>query len=113
MISVQQVAIILGGVNCETASKWLKKNGIQIHKLCKEKSVFQIEVDVTIDKLHVKDLMRKNPHNWEEKYQIIAKDKAVCQLVIEELKGESWRSPATIVKPITESDNKLLKRLKA
>jgi len=112
MIPVHNVATILG-VNDGRAIKWLKQNGIHIHKIFKDGRVFQIEVDVTIDKLRAKDLMKKYPKNWEERYQLEAKDKTVCQIVIEELKGESWKSPTTIIKPMNESDSKIFKRLRA
>ncbi len=112
MIPVNNVAMILG-VNVSRASKWLKKNGIPIHTFFKDGRVFQIEVDIVIDTIRAKDLMKKYPGNWEEKYQLEARDKIVCQLVIEELKGSSWKSPSTVVKPMNESDNKILKRLKA
>lgn len=110
IITVQTVATILGVKN-ETASRWLKQNDIPIHKICKKSNVFQIEVDVAIDKLRAKDLMLKYPRNWEERYQQEANDNKVCQLVIQELKGETWIRPSTIVKPINESDYKILKRL--
>ena len=112
MIPVNTVAMILN-VNVPRASKWLKENKITIHPIFKDGRVFQIDVDIAIDTIRAKDLMKKYPNNWEEKYQLEARDKTVCQLVIEELKGSSWKSPSTIVKPINESDNKILKRLKA
>ncbi|MBL0329102.1 MAG: helix-turn-helix domain-containing protein [Bacteroidetes bacterium] len=110
IITVQTVATMLG-VPRESASKWLKQNDIPIHKISKKGNVFQIDVAVAIDKIHARDLKIKYPSTWEERYQIEANDPKVCQLVIQELKGETWTRPSTIVKPINESDNKILKRL--
>ncbi len=112
-ITPNDLATILKVGTVATALRWLEKNGIQIHKRCKKNIACKFEVDVAIDKQFVKGLMKKYPSNWEEKYQLVAKDIKVCQLVIEELKGESWKSPTTIVKPLNESDNKLIKKLKS
>lgn len=113
MIPVHDVAVILGGVNDETASKWLKQNGIPIHKMCKKKNVFQIQVDIVLGKLLAKDLMKNNPKCWEEKYQLIAKDQKVYQYVVKELNGENWLLPNTTVLDISDTDKKLRERLKA
>ena len=113
MISLEDLTAILCVLGVETASNWCKNKAIQIYKRCKKRFVYKVEVDIAIDKDLAKNWMKKYPRNWEEKYQLVAKDPKVCQLVIEELKGESWKSPTTIVKPKNESDNKLLKKLKS
>jgi hypothetical protein len=112
MISVNKVAEYLGFKRTAT-DNWINDNDIETHRIGGRNMVFQIEVDVAIDKIYVKTLIKKYPNSWEEKYHDVAKDRIVCQQVIELLKGESWRPPTTKVIAVSESDNKILKRLSA
>ncbi|MCG3165154.1 MAG: hypothetical protein POELPBGB_00916 [Bacteroidia bacterium] len=111
MISMKEVAKIIGVKTVEAATTWARENNIEIHKMCKKSMVFQIEVDKTIDILYAKGLMKKHPTTWIEKYQAIAKDTQVSQQVIEELSGLTWNLPTTRVILKNESDKKLLEQL--
>ncbi len=111
LISLEQLAKILNIATTTAAINWCKINEISVFRRCNRNMVYQIEVDIAIDRLLVRTWIHKYPKDWEEKYKVVAKDERVCQLVIEEIKGSPMKSPSTIVKPISKSDTKLLNRL--
>ena len=95
----------------DAIKKWLVKKGITIYKETKVHFVYEIDVDVEIDKIRVKDLKAKNPNNWQELYKIIAKDNAVYEMVVFILNGETVSRPTTKLKMTTEADKDLYKKL--
>ena len=95
----------------EAIKRWLEKKGIIIYKETKVHFVYEIDVDVEIDKIRVKDLKAKNPNNWQELYKMIAKDNAVYEMVVFILNGETVSRPTTKLKMTTEADKDLYKKL--
>lgn len=95
----------------DAIKKWLVKKGITIYKETKVHFVYEIDVDVEIDKIRVKDLKAKNPNNWQELYKMIAKDNAVYEMVVYSLVGDSIARPTTKLKLTTDADKELFKKL--
>ncbi len=95
----------------DAIKRWLDKKGITIYKETKVHFVYEIDVDVEIDKIRVKDLKAKNPNNWQELYKMIAKDNAVYDMVVFILNGETVSRPTTKLKMTTEADKDLYKKL--
>ncbi|MBP6755787.1 MAG: hypothetical protein KA210_06540 [Bacteroidia bacterium] len=95
----------------DAIKRWLDKKGITIYKETKVHFVYEIDVDVEIDKIRVKDLKAKNPNNWQELYRMIAKDIAVYEMVVFILNGEIVSRPTTKLKLTTDADKDLYKKL--
>lgn len=95
----------------DAIKRWLDKKGITIYKETKVHFVYEIDVDVEIDKIRVKDLKAKNPNNWQELYKMIAKDNAIYEMVVFILNGETVSRPTTKLKMTTEADKDLYKKL--
>lgn len=95
----------------DAIKKWLNKKGITIYKETKVHFVYEIDVDVEIDKIRVKDLKVKNPNNWQELYKMIAKDNAVYEMVVSSLVGDYVARPTTKLKLTTDADKELFKKL--
>ena len=95
----------------EAIKRWLEKKGIKIYKETKTHLVYEIDVDVEIDKNKVKDLRIKYPNNWEQLYKKIAKDDSVYEMVVFILNGETVSRPTTKLKLTSEADKDLYKKL--
>ena len=95
----------------DAIKRWLDKKGITIYKETKVHFVYEIDVDVEIDKIRVKDLKAKNPNNWQELYKMIAKNNAVYDMVVFILNGETVSRPTTKLKMTSEADKDLYKKL--
>lgn len=95
----------------DAIKRWLDKKDITIYKETKVHFVYEIDVDVEIDKIRVRDLKAKNPNNWQELYKMIAKDNAVYEMVVYSLTGDSVVRPATRLKLTTDADKELFKKL--
>jgi hypothetical protein len=95
----------------DAIKRWLDKKGITIYKETKVHFVYEIDVDVEIDKIRVKDLKAKNPNNWQELYKMIAKDNAVYEMVVYDLAGVTVTRPTTKIKLTSEADKDLYKKL--
>ena len=95
----------------DAIKRWLEKKGITIYKETKVHFVYEIDVDVEIDKIRVRDLKVKNPNDWQELYKKIAKDAAVYDMVVYDLVGVSVTRPTTKIKLTSEADKDLYKKL--
>jgi len=111
LITLREAATTLGVKDTATAAKWLADNGIAVHVICRVRKVFAVEVAIALDRIYVRELMRKHPNDWEYRYQIVAKDPAVCRLVIAEVSNE-FHSATAKVRPLSDSDKKLIQKLK-
>ncbi|MBL0913030.1 MAG: hypothetical protein IBJ09_11720 [Bacteroidia bacterium] len=110
LITLREAAITLGVKDVDTAAKWLADNGIAVHMICRVRKVFAVDVAIALDRLYVRELRRKFPNDWEYRYQIVAKDPAVCRLVIAEIR-ENFCNATTTVQPLSVSDEKLIQKL--
>lgn len=111
-ITIQEVAKKIHVKDEATALNWLKAQEILVTKKTKPHRVFEIEVDVAIDKEFALHLKKKYPNDWEERYKIASLDSKVSELVIADVSNIRVSIvPITKVKCTTTSDNKLLKKL--
>jgi hypothetical protein len=111
LLTILEVAKKLKLSNFDASKRWLEKKGIKIYKETKTHLVYEIDVDVEIDKNKVKDLRIKYPNNWEQLYKKIAKDDSVYEMVVFILNGETVSRPTTKLKLTTEADKDLYKKL--
>lgn len=112
MLSVREVADLLRVKDLDTAMRWLRQKNIAIHSMGRTKKVFACEVAVVLHLLLAQGLRRKYPTTWERIYRFVAKDIDICEVVIAELKDDHMPKALNKVKPLTESDKKLLNKLK-
>lgn len=111
MLTIREVASLLGVKDSETALRWLRQRGISIHQMGKPK-VFAIHIHLAFDTLLARDLMQRYPGSWERIYKLVAKSDAVYQLVVAELRKEvPFDTPPTQIRPQTDEEKELLKRL--
>jgi hypothetical protein len=113
LITIPEVAIKIKLTDFEATKKWLLQKNITIHSDRKPYTVYEIDVDCELDKPYVRDLRNKYPDNWEEIYRKIAKDDAVCEMVVLSLSGEVKFKPLSKIKTINKSEDELLKRYMA
>ena len=111
MISLREVAVWLDVKDVDTVVRWLHEHNISVHLVCRVRKVFAVDVAIALDRLYVRELMRKHPNDWEYRYQIVAKDPAVCRLVIAEVQN-SFQQKTAKVRPLSDSDKKLIQKLK-
>ena len=111
LLTILEVAKKIKLSNFDASKKWLEKKGIKIYKETKTHLVYEIDVDVEIDKNKVKDLRIKYPNNWEQLYKKIAKDDSVYEMVVFILNGETVSRPTTKLKLTSEADKDLYKKL--
>jgi hypothetical protein len=110
-LTISEVSVILKFKNDLTTRKWLKDNGIQIHRLAKKSFVYQIEFDLVWDKPYVLNLKRKHPQNWKDLYSCVVKDRSLYDLMMFEIDEENSFTPTTKVSIKSTTDQKLLKSL--
>ena len=110
-LTISEVSVLLNFKNDITTRKWLKNNGIQIHRLSKRNFIYQIDLDLVSDKPYVMGLKRKHPQNWKELYRCIVKDKSLYDLMLFEIDEENSFTPTTKVSIKSKTDQKLLKSL--
>jgi len=106
-LTIPEVSVLLNFKNDQSTKKWLKNNGIQIHRLSKRNFIYQLDYDLVIGKPYVLGLRRKHPHNWKELSRSIVKDESLFNLMMVEIEGEIGFTPATKVSVKSKSDNKL------
>ncbi len=110
-LTISEVSAVLKFKNDLTTRKWLKDNGIQIHRLSKKSFVYQMSLDLVLDKPYVMDLKRKHPQNWKDVYRRVVKDKSLYDLMMFEIDEENSFTPTTKVSVKSKTDQKLLKSL--
>jgi hypothetical protein len=111
ILSILEVADKLKLKDFDATKRWLEKKGIAIYKETKTHFVYEIDVDVEIDKNKVKDLRIKYPNNWEQLYKRIAKDESVYEMVVFIVNGETVSRPTTKLKLTNQDDKELYKKL--
>jgi hypothetical protein len=110
-LTLRQVAKELKYKDDLATRRWLKKNGIQIHRLAKENFVYQIEFDLVFERLYVNGLRIKHPQKWKEIYRLACKDDILFELMVMEMEESTPRIPMTKVSLRSKSDDKLYKSL--
>ncbi len=110
-LTLRQVAKELKYKDDLATRRWLKKNGIQIHRLAKENFVYQIEFDLVFERLYVNGLRIKHPQKWKEIYRLACKDDILFELMVMEMEDSTPRIPMTKVSLRSKSDDKLYKSL--
>ena len=110
-LTLRQVAKELNYKDDLATRRWLKKNGIQIHRLAKENFVYQIEFDLVLERLYVNGLRMKHPQKWKEIYRLACKDDILYELMVMEMEDSTPRIPMTKVSLRSKSDDKLYKSL--
>ena len=110
-LTLAQVSHRLNYKNEHVTKRWLKNNGIQIHRLTKNNFVYQIDLDLELERPYVISLRNKYPQKWKDMYRVVCKDKSLYELMVMEM-GESIPSiPMTKVSLRSKSDDKLYKSL--
>lgn len=110
-LTISEVSTILKFKNDLTTRKWLKGNGIQIHRLSKKSFVYQIDLDLVLDKPFVMNLKRNYPQNWKDRYRYAVKDKSLYDLMLFIIDDEKSFVPTTKVSIKSKSDQNLLNSL--
>ncbi len=110
-LTLRQVAKELKYKDDLATRRWLKKNGIQIHRLAKENFVYQIEFDLVFERLYVNGLRIKHPQKWKEIYRLACKDDILFELMVMEMEDSTPRIPMTKVSLRSKSDDKRYKSL--
>ena len=110
-LTLRQVAAELNYKDELATRRWLKKNGIQKHRLAKENFVYQIEFDLVFDRPYVTSLRIKHPQKWKEMYRVVCKDKSLYELMVMEMGESAQFTPMTKVSLKSTSDDKLYKSL--
>ena len=110
-LTLRQVAAELNYKDELATRRWLKKNGIQKHRLAKENFVYQIEFDLVFERLYVNGLRIKHPQKWKEIYRLACKDDILFDLMVMEMEDSTPRIPMTKVSLRSKSDDKRYKSL--
>lgn len=110
-LTLAQVSHRLNYKNDFCTKRWLKKNGIQTHRIAKDNCVYQIELDLVLEKPYVISLRNKHPQKWKEMYRVVCKDKSLYELMVMELDESTPRIPMTKVSLRSKSDEKRYKSL--
>ena len=110
-LTLRQVAKELNYKDELATRRWLKKNGIQKHRLAKENFVYQIEFDLVFDRPYVNSLRNQYPQKWKEIYRLACKDDILFELIVMEMEDSTPRIPMTKVSLRSKSDDKLYKSL--
>lgn len=110
-LTLRQVAAELNYKDELATRRWLKKNGIQIHRLAKENFVYQIEFDLVFERLYVNGLRIKHPQKWKDMYRVVCKDNTLYELMVMEVEESTPRIPMTKVSLRSKSDDKRYKSL--
>lgn len=110
-LTLAQVSIRLNYKNEHVTKRWLKKNGIQIHRLAKNNFVYQIELDLVLERPYVTSLRNKHPQKWKDMYRVVCKDNSLYELMVMEMGESTQFIPMTKVSLRSKSDDKLYKSL--
>jgi hypothetical protein len=110
-LTLAEVSIRLNYKNEHVTKRWLRKNGIQIHRLAKNNFVYQIELDLVLEKPYVISLRNKHPQKWKDIYRVVCKDISLYELMVMEMGELTQFIPMTKVSLRSKSDDKLYKSL--
>lgn len=110
-ITLVEVSHRLNYKNDFVTKRWLKKNGIQVHRLAKNNVVHQIDLDLVLERPYVISLRNKHPQKWKDMYRVVCKDKSLYELMIMEITESTPSIPTTKVSLRSKSDDKLYKSL--
>ena len=112
ILTIQEVSTKIKRKDFDSTKKWLFNKNIKIHKDGKQLFVYEIDVDVEIDKIKVKELRVQFPTTWQELYKKIARDYSVYEMVIHSLGIDYMSQPSTKLKPINTTDKELYNKYK-
>ena len=112
-LTILEVATKIKLIDFEAAKKWLDKKKITIYKETKFCFVYEIDVDVAMDKPRIIDLRNQFPNNWKEIYQKMAKDNSVYEMVVLSLDGELRPNLFTKINPKDADEQALINRYSA
>jgi hypothetical protein len=110
-LTLAQVSYRLNYKNEHVTKRWLKKNGIQIHRLAKNNFVYQIEFDLVFERPYVTSLRMKYPQKWKDMYRVVCRDSSLYELMVMEMGESTPIIPMTKVSLRSKSDDKLYKSL--
>lgn len=110
LLTIAEVATRLKLKDSDSATKWLKKQDISIHKIPKN-VVYKIEVDCALSKPLLVDLKRKYPANWNSIFSGICNNVALYEMVVSQVGEPILMRPRTKVFPKNNKEKDLLKRL--
>jgi hypothetical protein len=110
-LTLRQVAKELNYKDELATRRWLKKMGVQIHRMAKDNYVYQIELDLILERPYVNSLRIKHPQKWKEIYRRACKDDTIYELMVMEIEESTPRLPMTKVSLRSKSDDKLYKSL--
>jgi hypothetical protein len=110
-LTLAEVSLMLNYKRDSCTIKWLKKNGVQIHRLTNKNFVYQIELDFVLEKPYVTSLRIKHPQRWKEMYRCVCKDKSLYELMVMEMGESTEFIPMTKVSLKSKSDIKLYNSL--
>lgn len=110
-LTLRQVATELNYKDESATRKWLKKMGVQIHRTAKDNYVYQIELDLILERPYVNSLRIKHPQKWKEMYRVVCKDNTLYELMMIEMDELTPIIPMTKVSLRSKSDDKLYKSL--
>ena len=110
-LTLTQVSSILKYKKDSCTRKWLKKNGIQHHRIGKDNFVYQIEFDLVFERPYVTSLRIKHPQKWKDMYRVVCKDNSLYELMMIEMDELTPIIPMTKVSLRSKSDDKLYKSL--
>lgn len=113
ILTITEVAERIKTKDNIATKKWLEKKGIKIYTDTKTHYVYEIDVEVEIDKPWVINLMERYPENWKEVYKKTVKDNAVYEMVLLNLGEDVSYLPKTKIKILNENDKKLFEKLTA
>lgn len=110
-LTLRQVAKELNYKDELATRRWLKMNGIKVHRLAKNNVVYQVDLVLVLEKPFVTSLRNKHPQKWKEIYRRACKDDTLYELMVMEMEDSTPRIPMTKVSLRSKSDDKRYKSL--
>lgn len=113
IMQLKDVGIHINRKDPECIKRWLKENDITIHRPGRLTFIYRIDFECAMILPHIKDFRRRYPAQWEAYFQKTIKDVALFNLLLLKLEVDVNYEPATKVKIISKSDEKLYNKLLA
>lgn len=97
----------------KSIKKWLRQNGITIHKLATRAFVYDWELKVCLLKPMVLELIRKHPNKWREICRNIINEDVVFEIIMIELDNRPLILPKYKIQLNSVDEEKLYNELVA
>lgn len=97
----------------KSIKKWLRQNGITIHKLATRAFVYDWELKVCLLKPMVLELIRKHPNQWREICRNIINEDVVFEMIMIELDNRPLILPKYKIQLNSVDEEKLYNELVA